>query len=146
MQFVDGTPDAIFRGGVGALLASVYGSVDDIDLWTGGLSEGASGGGLLGELFSEILLDQFERLRVGDRFWYENTDMFGADEIALFGSTTLADVISRNTGLDMTGNAFLAAVGMPAPATAIGFLFGVVLLQAMRRRPAAERLSFPGAE
>jgi peroxidase len=138
--------DPIFRGGVGALLASVYGSVDDIDLWTGGLSEGASGGGLLGELFSEILLDQFERLRVGDRFWYENTDMFGADEIALFGSTTLADVISRNTGLDMTGNAFLAAVGMPAPATAIGFLFGVVLLQAMRRRPAAERLSFLGAK
>ena len=46
---------------------------DDItkmDIWTGGLFETTPMGP--GELFREIILDQFLRIRDGDRFWFEN--------------------------------------------------------------------------
>lgn len=53
-----------------ATLESVDGSVDDIDVWVGGLAEDHVNGGSVGELFSTIIIDQFERLRAGDANWY----------------------------------------------------------------------------
>ena len=41
-----------------------------MDIWTGGLLETLPSGP--GELFRTIILDQFLRIRDGDRFWYEN--------------------------------------------------------------------------
>lgn len=46
---------------------------DDIskcDVWACGMAETTIHGP--GELFSEILFDQFMRVRHADRFWYEN--------------------------------------------------------------------------
>jgi hypothetical protein len=57
---------------VQAKLASVYTSPDDVDLWVGGLAENHVPGAMVGETFFVILRDQFERLRAGDRFWYES--------------------------------------------------------------------------
>ncbi len=76
-------------------LAEVYGSVDNIDLWTGGLAEDHVAGASVGPLFRAIIADQFERLRDGDRFWYQR-DLSTA-EMKMVGHTTLADVIRRNT-------------------------------------------------
>jgi len=45
--------------------------LDNVDLFTGGMLETTTDGP--GELFYRILLDQFLRVRHGDRFWYENT-------------------------------------------------------------------------
>ncbi|GFO02366.1 chorion peroxidase [Plakobranchus ocellatus] len=57
----------------------VYASVDDIDLYTGGLTELPAGGrGRVGELFSRIMAQQFSALKFGDRFWYENKQSTGA--------------------------------------------------------------------
>ena len=42
----------------------------NVDIWVGGMLESGKHGP--GELFSKIILDQFLRLRDGDRFWYEN--------------------------------------------------------------------------
>ena len=42
-----------------------------------------------------VIRGQFERLRDGDRYWYQMT--FSPEEIAELESTTLADVIRRNT-------------------------------------------------
>jgi hypothetical protein len=71
--------------------------VDDIDLWVGGLAEDHLDGTTLGETFHTILVDQFTRLRDGDRFWYEN--VFAGDVIDQLETTTLADVIERNSGV-----------------------------------------------
>ena len=45
---------------------------DDVDLFTGGMLETIPEGP--GELFQHIILDQFLRIRHGDRFWFENTE------------------------------------------------------------------------
>ena len=47
------------------------GNVDNMDVFVGGMLETENG--QPGELFRLILLDQFVRLRDGDRFWFENT-------------------------------------------------------------------------
>ena len=46
--------------------------MDDIDLFTGGVSEWQAPGSILGPTFACILAEQFSRYRKGDRFWYEN--------------------------------------------------------------------------
>lgn len=92
-DFADITSDT----GLQDQLRDLYGSVDDIDLWVGGLAEDHVAGSNLGETFHTILVDQFSRLRDGDRFWY--TNVLNSDEIQEVESTTLADVIERNTDL-----------------------------------------------
>jgi len=80
-----------------ASLASTYGNVDNIDLWVGGLAEDHLPGSSLGETFTAIIVNQFTRLRDGDRFWYENS--LSRDLIREVQNTTLADIIRRNTNL-----------------------------------------------
>ena len=49
---------------------------DDIskcDIWACGMAESTPNFGP-GELFTEVLHDQFMRIRHGDRFWYENSE------------------------------------------------------------------------
>jgi len=54
-------------------LESVYESVDKCDLFVCGLAEKPHvKGGLVGETFAVVLQNQFERLRDGDRFYFEN--------------------------------------------------------------------------
>lgn len=109
-----------------SLLASVYTSVDDIDLWIGGLAEDSVDGGLMGATFSAILRDQFERLRAGDRFWYQNSDWFSENVIQEINNTTLSNIIIRNTNINsLQGNAFIAddqTSAVPTPALLPGLL------------------------
>lgn len=79
-------------------LLELYGSVDDIDLWVGALAEHHVEDASAGELVHTIVVDQFTRLRDGDRFWYEN--VFSEREVSRLRRTTLADVIERNTAVD----------------------------------------------
>lgn len=90
-------------------LASVYASVDDIDLWVGGLAEPHVPGALVGETFFVILRDQFERLRDGDRFWYES--YLPRDLAQMVREQTLSRIIRRNTsiGPELQPNVFLVA-------------------------------------
>jgi len=76
-------------------LMSVYGSIDAIDPWIGGLSEDHVPGSSVGPTFRRILADQFERLRDGDSNWYER--QFSGSQLAAIKSTRLSDVIRRNT-------------------------------------------------
>ena len=93
---------------VAARLEEAYGDVDLVDLWTGGLSEDDVNGGMVGETFAAVLIDQFERLRDGDPFWSQNSDL-PPEELEALWSTKLSDLIERNTDIDtMQDNAFLA--------------------------------------
>jgi hypothetical protein len=80
---------------VEAALRSAYDNVDQIDAWVGGLAEDHLPGSSVGELVATVLVDQFDRLRKGDRFWYRR--VFSGDELTEINETTLADVIERNT-------------------------------------------------
>jgi peroxidase len=50
-------------------LRNIYESVDDVELFPGGLSERALPGGLVGPTFGCIMGLQFRQLRDCDRFW-----------------------------------------------------------------------------
>jgi hypothetical protein len=76
-------------------LANTYGSIDDIDVWVGGLAEDHAAGGSVGPLFRAIIADQFQRLRDGDRFWYE--DSLTPSQVPHYRSMTLAKVIRNNS-------------------------------------------------
>ena len=92
-----------------ARLASAYDSVDDIDLWVGGLSEDPLPEAHLGEVFFHIVRDQFEALRDGDRFWYSLT--LSSNDRERVESTRLSDIIRRNTsiGEELQNNVFLVS-------------------------------------
>jgi hypothetical protein len=80
-----------------AALGQAFETVDDIDLWTGGLSEGLAPGAFVGPTFAAIIARQFEALRDGDRLWYENAG-FDAETLAGIEGTTLSGLILRHTG------------------------------------------------
>jgi len=81
-----------------AKLEEVYGDVDNVDVWVGGLAEDHLPGSSVGELIQAVMVDQFERLRDGDRLWYQN--VFSGDELIELENTTLADIIERNTDIN----------------------------------------------
>lgn len=100
-SFAEITSDKVLQ----AKLKALYGSVDDIDLWVGGLAEDHVRGSSVGETFQTIIVDQFERLRDGDRYWYQT--QFSGRQLAQLQKTSLSDVIERNTDLtSIQKNAF----------------------------------------
>ena len=78
-------------------LSQVYDNVNDIDIWIGCLAEGPKGKAVVGETVLAILTDQFERLRDGDRFWFEN--YLTPELVKLVKTHTLSDIIKRNTNI-----------------------------------------------
>jgi len=88
-------------------LEAAYGSVDDMDGWIAFLAEDPVPGAIVGQTVLVILKDQFERLRDGDRFWYES--YLPTELVELVKAQTLGDVIRRNTdiGDGIPDNVFL---------------------------------------
>jgi hypothetical protein len=87
-------------------LEALYGDVNNIDLWVGGLSEDRLPDSSLGDLLFTAIREQFLRLRDGDRFWFENDRDLRSLRNTL-RRTRLSDVIARNTGLkSLQGNVF----------------------------------------
>uniref|UniRef100_A0A8C6DK07 NAD(P)H oxidase (H2O2-forming) n=1 Tax=Moschus moschiferus TaxID=68415 RepID=A0A8C6DK07_MOSMO len=88
-----------------------------LELLPGGLLESH---GDPGPLFRTIVLDQFVRLRDGDRYWFENSrnGLFSPEEIAEIRSTTLRDVLVAVTNVDpdtLQPNVFIWQNGEPCP-------------------------------
>ncbi len=76
-------------------LQEAYGTVDSIDLWVGGLAEDHAPGASVGPTFKRIIADQVQRLRDGDRYWYQNT--FSGQSLKTLESTTLSRIIKNNS-------------------------------------------------
>jgi peroxidase len=89
-----------------AKLASVYRSVDDIDLWVGGLAEDRIGNHM-GPLFQKVLVNQFVALRDGDRHYYGRE--FSRRQRHALRRTRLSHVIRRNTqiGRELPAHVFV---------------------------------------
>lgn len=81
--------------------ATLYGPGNHrlVDAWTGGLSEPHLEGTNLGETFTAVFVDQFSRLRDGDRFYFENSAVYPASFTNDIRNTSFADIIRRNSGL-----------------------------------------------
>ncbi|XP_060080483.1 peroxidasin-like [Ylistrum balloti] len=98
-------------------LAYPDGSVEDIDLFIGALSEKHTEDAHLGRTFACIFERQFTRLRDGDRFWFENADfpnrsgrkrgMFTSDQVESIKKVKLSGLVCRHYNLEtIQENAF----------------------------------------
>nr|XP_002717948.2 dual oxidase 1 [Oryctolagus cuniculus] len=100
-----------------ATAALYHQDLSRLELLPGGLLESY---GDPGPLFSAIVLDQFVRLRDGDRYWFENTrnGLFSEAEIAEIRNTSLRDVLVATTSTDPSAlqpNVFFWLAGDPCP-------------------------------
>ncbi|XP_063745950.1 LOW QUALITY PROTEIN: eosinophil peroxidase [Eleginops maclovinus] len=80
-------------------LLQLYGTPANIDVWMGGVAEPFVRGGRVGPLFSCLIASQFQRIRQGDRLWYENQGVFTPAQRAALSSTTISRIICDNTGI-----------------------------------------------
>jgi peroxidase len=113
-SFADLTPDPLLQQS----LQAVYGHVDQLDLFIGGLAERHARGAVVGPTFQAIIARQFERLRDGDRFYWRHQG-FDKRTIKMIEATHLSDIILRNTDtLRLPPYVFLAPSKQPHPAPA----------------------------
>src|SRR5262249_5830868 len=78
-------------------LQQLYGSVDNVDAFAGALAEDHLPGSDVGPLLQAGLVNQFTRLRDGDRFFYLN-EQWNQEELQILRqSNTLAQRIEANT-------------------------------------------------
>jgi peroxidase len=80
-------------------LQKAYGSVDNIDPFEGGLAEDHVRGSDMGPLFTRILVNQFTRLRDGDRNFYLNQSFSSSELNIIQQGSTLGKVIEANTNI-----------------------------------------------
>ena len=87
-------------------LQSVYSTINSIDPWVGALCEDHQQGAEVGPLLKAILKDQFERLRDGDRYWWQSDLMITPEQRIEITNTKLSDIINRNCGVVVSSNVF----------------------------------------
>jgi hypothetical protein len=80
-------------------LEQTYGSVDRIDPFEGVEAEGHVRGADVGPTLKAMLVDQFTRLRDGDRFFYLNEHFTSDERNLLRQGNTLTKVIEANTDI-----------------------------------------------
>lgn len=98
-----------------AKLEGLYESPDHLDLWSTSLCEEDVAGSMVGPTYQHILVDQFVRLRDGDRFYYEGA--LPSEIVDLINEQSLAVIIRRNTGIDdeLPDNVFVNLAPSPRP-------------------------------
>ncbi|XP_078388337.1 dual oxidase 2-like [Cetorhinus maximus] len=98
-------------------LAEQYDDISELELWPGGLLES---NGTPGDLFTEIMIEQFQRIRDGDRYWFENQQngLFTPEEINSIQKMTFYDVLvkalSTNSN-EIQKDVFIWKAGDPCP-------------------------------
>ena len=134
MSFSDVTSSAEAQ----AALAAVYADVNSIDPLVGALAEDHLPGASVGPLVAAAFRTQFERLRNGDRFWYEIDPAFTLEEVIQLRQTRLSDLIRRNSGvMNIQDNVFF----VPEPNFAVSLAVALAWLATSPRLRAKPRSS-----
>jgi hypothetical protein len=132
-QFAQLTSDVALQNA----LATVYGTIDDLDAWLAMVAEDHVEGSSLGRLAQNIVIAQFERLRDGDRFFFSGDPDLQTSlvtSIIDLNSITLGQLIELNTGMrGLQDNVFFAAPPVPEPATCTLIIAAATSLLARRR-------------
>ncbi|XP_049324603.1 eosinophil peroxidase isoform X2 [Astyanax mexicanus] len=76
-----------------------YKTPANIDVWLAGIAEPFVPGGRVGPLFSCLIGTQFQKIRLGDRLWWENRGVFTKRQRDSLITMSLARIICDNTGL-----------------------------------------------
>ena len=82
--------------------AQIYVHPQDIDLWSGGVSERPLPGAMVGPTFACIIATQFSNARRGDRFWYELGGLphsFTHEQLSELRKARLARIVCDNTDI-----------------------------------------------
>ncbi|MBN3304761.1 PXDN protein, partial [Amia calva] len=77
-------------------LKKLYGTPVNIDLWPALMVEDLIPGTRVGPTLMCLFVTQFQRLRDGDRFWYENPGVFSPSQLTQLKQTSLARVLCDN--------------------------------------------------
>jgi peroxidase len=86
-------------------LQQIYGNVNNVEAFVGLMAEDHLRGSSLGQTEQAVLAKQFQALRDGDRFFYQNADP--ASLVQQLNNTTLSQIIQRNTTLtNLQSNVF----------------------------------------
>ena len=114
----------------------LYGDVNKIDAWVGALSEDHLPGSQVGPLITAGLIEQFTRLRDGDRLWFlSDLELSIADQNWLL-TRRLSDVIRENTSIsNLQDHVFFMQI--PEPSSGLALSVSVLMLASGRRKPRA---------
>ncbi|ESO83662.1 hypothetical protein LOTGIDRAFT_169138 [Lottia gigantea] len=83
-------------GRLGPSMSRLYNHVDELDLFTGAMSERDEPGSAVGPVLSCLLGQQFHDLKHGDSFWYETQEQrrgFTSDQLAAIQKTSFASIL-----------------------------------------------------
>ncbi|XP_057570504.1 lactoperoxidase isoform X2 [Hippopotamus amphibius kiboko] len=78
-------------------LLDLYGTPDNIDIWIGGNAEPLVERGRVGPLLACILGRQFQQIRDGDRFWWENPGVFTEKQRNSLKKMSFSRLVCDNT-------------------------------------------------
>jgi hypothetical protein len=94
-------------------LQQAYGDVDHIDAFEGGSAEDHIPGSDFGPLFQAIIVNQFARLRDGDRLFFQAQQWNPEEQNIINQNNSLAKVISANTTINnLQPNVFVFTAGI----------------------------------
>ncbi|XP_076304023.1 salivary peroxidase/catechol oxidase-like isoform X2 [Tachypleus tridentatus] len=102
-------------------LQALFESVEDVDLFSGGVSEYPLSEAVVGPTFGCIIGNQFARIKQGDRFYFENVNEAGSftkDQREELQKVTLAGIICANgDGIDTIQSRVFEPVDEKNPVT-----------------------------
>ncbi|KAK1331323.1 hypothetical protein QTO34_009276 [Cnephaeus nilssonii] len=78
-------------------LLDLYGTPSNIDIWIGGIAEPLVERGRVGSLLACLLGKQFQQIRDGDRFWWENPGVFTEKQRDSLQKMSFSRLVCDNT-------------------------------------------------
>lgn len=98
------------------VLNDVYGDINNLDAWVGMVGEYHMPDAIMGRLILTIMERQFQSIRDGDRFYFENDDNLSIEDKKEILNTNMRDIVMRNTNItDLQKNVFKATSANQTP-------------------------------